>query len=124
MIELNKLTRSFHDQTIDNVEIKGKTLIVTLSVYELGKEYGYTAESEEADLSDQEERYRKILITFYNFKNINKDFKYQFDNLDIYETSFEGTKFTFWSYFESGDPNYLFFDAEGFDFEYFSSEEK
>lgn len=118
MIELEKLTRSFHNQTIRNVEVRGNNLLVTLSVSEIGKEYGSSVEAEEADLSGQEEHCRKLLITFYNVRNISKDFKYDFDDLDIYETTIEGTKYTFWSYFDNGDPNYLSFDADGFDFEY------
>lgn len=87
MLELKMLTRNFHDQLFDKVELNDTELNVFISAYESGEKYYYDGLYENKNMIEESsEELRNIKIIFYGVKNINSDFKWDFNEpLDIYE---------------------------------------
>ncbi len=124
MLKLNKLTRSFHDQSFENYKIVGDKLIVTIASYETGDHYGYTSngETNEINLIDEEEVLRFLELVFYNVSELEKDFDSVDENgFTIYDLKIEDDLVAFYLYDENQDvrvPKILKFKADSFELKY------
>ena len=120
MLKLKMLTRNFHDQLCDKVELKDTELNVFIYAYECGEKYYYNELYENGNkVEESSEELRRLKITFYGVKNINSDFKWDFkEPLNIYELNTTNNKVEFRLYFDDGNENFLSFECIGFDIEY------
>lgn len=120
MLELKMLTRNFHDQLCDKVELNDSELNVFISAYECGKNNYYDGQYENENMIDESsEELRNIKIIFYGVKNISSDFKWDFkEPLDIYELNTTNNNVEFRLYFDDGTENFLSFECIGFDIVY------
>lgn len=120
MLDLKLLTRNFHDQLFEKIEIKGVDLITYIASYECGTKYFYDGLCENRmSTSTSPEVLRKLKIQFYNAKNIDTEFNFHFKGaLDIYQLSVRKNHVEFRLYDEAGNANFLSFDCDGFDMDY------
>lgn len=93
MNELKKLTRSFHDQSLNKIKwIDDNTLEITITATEVGEEFGYNGDNEAywaypEEFEKNNEYERVIQLIFYGVTNLEKqiDFdKIEEMNLDIH----------------------------------------
>ena len=114
MLELKLLTRNFHDQMCEKVEFVNNELTVYISAYECGDKYYCDGLCENRNMNENSSGIlRDLKIKFYNIKNINPEFDFDFeDSLDIYELIIKQNYVEFRLYYENGSLNLLFFDCK------------
>ena len=135
MIELYKLTRSFHDTAINEIKCLDETTIeFTIEVCEVGEEFGISGDHEAywaypEVFGNMDEYERVIRLTFYCVSNLNKQINFeQVKNLmlEIIEFKVKNNKNIL---FVCGSNNRniyeeISFDAKGFDLKYLKDQEK
>lgn len=120
MMKLSLLTRNFHDQLCEKVVLDNNILSIYIYAFECGDKYFFDGKCEDrSPNSGLIEIGRSLVIKFYNVRDVNSSFDFNFDDsLDIFELTIINSNVTFTMYYEDGRPNLLSFNADGFDIEY------
>ena len=136
MIELDKLTRKFHDMGMSNIKYLDDTTIeFTIDVCEVGDEFGINGDNEAywaypeifGNIAEYE---RVIKLTFYCVSNLNKQIDFENVkelNLRIIELKIENEKKVFFicdSYNNDAVYVEISFESKGFDLNYLKDKEK